>query len=82
MLLCPVSCVGILARSSCTIAMQKFEVGEMYIVGRPTISCNGNDFESDYNYNTCIFSKFHFLIISAKEIRGLTFSGKLNSNKV
>ena len=36
MLLCRVSCVGILARSSCTISMQKFEVGEMYIVGRPT----------------------------------------------
>ena len=36
MLLCRVSCVGILARSSCTISMQKFEVGEMYIVGQPT----------------------------------------------
>ena len=35
-LLCRVSCVGILARSSCTISMQKFEVGEMYIVVRPT----------------------------------------------
>ena len=34
MLLCRVSCVGILAGSSCTISMQKFEVGEMYIVGR------------------------------------------------
>ena len=34
--LCRVSCVRILARSSCTIPMQKFEVGEMYIVGRPT----------------------------------------------
>ena len=33
------------------------------------------------NYNTCIFSKFHFPIISAKEIRGLKFSEKLNSNK-
>ena len=47
--------------------MQKFEVDEMYIVGRPTsfflnelwlfIRCD--DFESDYNYNTFIFSKFH-----------------------
>ena len=36
MLLCRVSCVGIFARFSCTISMQKFEVGEMYIVGRPT----------------------------------------------
>ena len=69
--------------------MQNFEVGEMYIVGRHVffpyerwlfIRCD--DFESDYNYNTCIFSKFHFPVISAKEIRGLTFSGKLNSNKV
>ena len=57
MLLCRVSCVGILARSSCTLSMQKFEIGEMYIVGRPTrffstncdffIRCD--DFESDYN---------------------------------
>ena len=36
MLLCRVSCVGILARSSCTISIQKFEVDEMYNVGRPT----------------------------------------------
>ena len=36
MLLCLASCLGILARSSCTISMQKFEVGELYIVGRPT----------------------------------------------
>ena len=36
MLLCRDSCVGILARSSCTISMQKFEVGEMDNVGRPT----------------------------------------------
>ena len=36
MLLCRVSFVGTLARSSCTISMQKFEFGEMYIVGRPT----------------------------------------------
>ena len=35
MLLCRVSCVDVLARSSCTISIQKFEVGEMYIVGRP-----------------------------------------------
>ena len=28
-------CVGILTRSSCTISMQKFEVGEMDYVGRP-----------------------------------------------
>ena len=30
---------------------------------------------------TCMFSKFRFPIISAKEIRGLKFSGQLNSNK-
>ena len=40
-----------------------------------------DDFESDYNYNTCIFSKFQFPIISDKEIKGFKFSGKLNSNK-
>ena len=37
MLLCRESCVDILARSSCTISMQKFEVGEIYNVGRPAI---------------------------------------------
>ena len=38
MLLCRVRCVGILAlSSSCTISMQKFEVGEMFNVGRPAI---------------------------------------------
>ena len=70
--------------------MQKFKVGEMYIVGQPTsffpyelwlfIRCD--DFESDYNYNTGIFSKFHFPIISAKEIRGLQFSGKLIQTRI
>ena len=37
MLLCRVRCVSFLARSSCTISMQKFEVGEMFNVGRPAI---------------------------------------------
>ena len=72
--------------------MQKFEVGEMYIFGRPTsffspancdfLSASCDDFESDYNYNTCIFSKFHFSIISAKEFRGLKFSGKLIQTRI
>ena len=49
MLLCRVRCVGILARSSCTISMQNFEVGEMYCilsVGQPVFFPTNCDFLS------------------------------------
>ena len=67
MLLCRVSCVDILARSSCTLSMQKFEVGEMFNVGRPAIfsptNCDSlpavTTSREITTTNTCIFSKFH-----------------------